>query len=196
MESTTEAKPKRQMTPEQLEKLKLAREKALQKKREIKGIKDGEKAMKQQEFEDRKKRVEEFAKLSSPKSEFKKSKPPAQVAQTDESSSESDEEIEHQIIVKKAPKKSKKNIFKKVIKVSSSSSDSESDDDAPLGWRRSHAEDYRERLKTKYKNKYKNKYASAPPSRDVLREQASDVIRNNVSKELRKIALSSVFPEY
>jgi hypothetical protein len=45
MEATTKAKPKRQMTPEQLEKLKLAREKALQKKREIKEIKDGEKAI-------------------------------------------------------------------------------------------------------------------------------------------------------
>jgi L-lactate utilization protein LutB len=81
MESTTEAKPKRQMTPEQLEKLKLAREKALQKKREIKEIKDGEKAIKQKELEDRKKRVKEFAKLTSPKAEFKKSMPPAHVEQ-------------------------------------------------------------------------------------------------------------------
>jgi hypothetical protein len=39
MESTTESKPKRQTTPEQLKKLKLAREKALPKKREKKRLK-------------------------------------------------------------------------------------------------------------------------------------------------------------
>jgi hypothetical protein len=181
-----------------LEKLKLAREKALQKKREIKELKDGEKAIKQKELEDRKKRVEEFTKLTRQeadftKAEFKKSMPP----EHDESSSESDEEVEHQIVVKKAPKKAKKKIIRKVIEVSSSSSDSDSSDD----------EDYKEQLKNKYKMKYKSKYkvGSCPhttkaggyvPQRDVLKEQASDVIRSNVSKELRKIALESVFPTY
>jgi hypothetical protein len=46
---TNEPKPKRQLSPEQLEKLKCAREKALEKKRELRELKDAEKEMKQKQ---------------------------------------------------------------------------------------------------------------------------------------------------
>jgi hypothetical protein len=180
-------KPKRtrQMTEEQLEKLKLAREKALQKKRELKEIKDGEKAMKQQELEERKQKVEAF-------------KSRVQLHRKEESeSSSSDGEVVEEVVVKKVPKRKTKKIVKKIIEVSSSSSESDSSD----------AETYRSQVKQKYKMKYKNKYEGTKQPRDILkdayaspnsllREQASDVIRSNVSKELRKIALESVFPSY
>jgi hypothetical protein len=185
-------KPKRtrQMTEEQLEKLKLAREKALQKKRELKEIKDGEKAMKQQELEDRKQKVEAFK--SRVQLHRKEDKP-----QEESESSSSDGEVVEEVVVKKVPKRKTKKIVKKIIEVSSSSRESDSSDD----------ETYRSQVKQKYKMKYKNKYEGTKQPRDILkdtyaspnallREQASNVILNNVSKELRKIALESVFPSY
>lgn len=181
MDTTTE-KPKRQMTEEQLEKLKQAREKALEKKREIRALIDAEKEMKQLNLEQRKKKVEDFYKsleTTSTKQDTKKKPEPESEF---DSESSSDDEVVEQVIVKKRPK-TKKKVVRKIIEVSSSSdSDSDSSDD----------EDYHQRIKNKYKTKYKNKYAPAP--RDVVKEQASDVIRSNVSKELRKIAFASVFP--
>jgi polyhydroxyalkanoate synthesis regulator phasin len=146
MDTVEKPKRTRQMTEEQLEKLKLAREKALQKKRELKEIKDGEKAMKQQDFEERKKKVEEFKSrvLSLQDEGNKKSVSKGQgggVLPTTvceplrdpyvESGSESEDEVVEEVIVKKkaTPRKAKKKIARKIIEVSSSSSESDSSDD-------------------------------------------------------------------
>jgi hypothetical protein len=176
-----ETKPKRVLTEEQLEKLAKARQKALEKKRERKALKDAEKEMKQQKIEERKQKVETFKNRVR-----KEDKPKAEETE----SSSSDEEVVEKVIVKKVPKRKTKKIVKKIIEVSSSSSESDSSDD----------ETYRRQIKQKYKMKYQHKYEGTKQPRDILkdayaspnallREQASDVIRSNVSKELRKIAL-------
>lgn len=171
-------KTKRQLSPEHLEKLKMAREKALQKKQELRQLRDAEKEMKEQKLNERRQRVEAFKK--------QKEAPPQTEMVEANTPSDSEESLIEELIVKKKPKK-KGRVVRKIVEVSSSSSDSSSDE-----------EDYRLKLKQKYKNKYKNKYTggSLQPPRDVVKEHASDVIRNNVSKELRRIAMNSVFPEY
>ena len=102
--------------------------------------------------------------------------------------------------MKKTPKRvknTKKNKYKKVLRriveVSSSSSDESSSDDelqaiTGIGLH----------LKRKYKEKYKGRYTpqqQQQQDRAYLKEEAGNVIRANVSKELRRLALNSVFPE-
>lgn len=180
MHSSNNPPRKRTMTPETLEKLKLAREKALEKKKQMKELTMKEKELKQKEFEKRienvKQKEERLNAGSHPHTMPKEEK-------VESNGEDSDTEVEEIIEVKKKPSKKKK-VVKKVIEVSSSSS-SESE------------EDYRTSVKNKYKQKYKAKYGvSKDRQSNPIKETARDTIIQKANDELRRLAYSSVFPDY
>ena len=173
-------KRRRRMTPENLEKLKFARECAARKKLELSVLQNKAKELKLQKYEAKKKMaVDEIArekaenekinKLNS-KREAKKQTPPP-------SDSDTEEEV---IEVVKKPKKKKK-IIKKVIQLSSSSDSDSEYDDAEM----------KKMFREKYRQKYKQKYNS-----NLVREHAGSLIQKQAMKGLREISVSSVFPDY
>jgi hypothetical protein len=121
-----DTKPKRTMTPEMLEKLAQAREKALEKKRLLKDLHEKEKAIRDAELQARVNRVEEFEKAQKPS-------PPAK-EHVEDDSTENEPIVEVLKTAKKklaiAPKPQARpkvqKVVKRVVQVDSSS-ESESD---------------------------------------------------------------------
>jgi hypothetical protein len=193
------------MTPEQLEKLAIARQKALDKKKMLREVAEAEKEFKKYEFEEKYKKVQEIKKTleeaKAGQTEAAQAEPEAEPDINVDEDSDSEEDVLEEVIVKKTPSKTKSNkkgkykkVLRRIVEVSSSSSDDSSSDEEleaikTIGLH----------LKRKYKDKYKGKYTkqvpTQPQERDLLKEEAGNVIRANVSKELRRLALNSVFPE-
>lgn len=179
-------KQKKPLSEDRLQKLAKAREVALKKRLENAKITKKEKELKKLMYQKRLQDVD--AKLEN----FKKEAEIAQHEAHVNPPSEEEEEEEDEIIevrysnAKRSEalvKKPKNKVKKRIIEVSSSSS-SESEDETMI-------------LKRHYKNKYKNKYGVKPEEkRDVIKETAQEIIKGNVNKELRRLALSSVFPDY
>ena len=115
MHPTAEKKPKRQLTDSQLEKLKLAREKALEKRRELAAMRKMERDIELKEQEE--KRAEIKAKHS------KLVEPAAPVPEPTETESEPDSPPP--VVKKKKPKKKAKKPIVIVEESESSSSDDE-----------------------------------------------------------------------
>lgn len=180
--STAEDKPKRQMSEEQLEKLAIAREKALAKKNELRQLRDAEKAMKEAQLNERYEKVKEFeATLKKTQSAPKKTETPAAPPSDPETSETSD--VEEEIHIVKKPKR--KPVRKqRIIEVSSSS------EDEP---------DYAEQVRLHYKNKYKNKYTNATPAaslptpENIISETAKDRLKKQVQDEVNALAYRDLF---
>lgn len=164
---TTEEKPKRQLSPEQLEKLKLAREKALavrqEKAAKMSEIKRLEKEAAQKELND---------KLEQVKQKVQPPPPPSPPVAT--------------IPKQKRVKKSKAEIIKEVIEEPSSESSSESDDDENV------VNPVKHYLKTKYRQKYKNKYESKTMTQ-LTKGLASHHLKNKVNDEISKMVSHHLF---
>jgi hypothetical protein len=177
-------KEKKPLSEDRLQKLAKAREIALKKRLENAKITQKEKELKRLSYEIRNKEVDErLQKLKQDGGEPL----PTRCKVEDKGDSESEEEVIE--IVRKNKSSKKKKIRKRIIEISSSSS-SESEDESTI-------------IKRHYKAKYKNKYNiknekpdREPQPRDVIKETAQDVIKSNVNKELRRLALASVFPDY
>jgi len=115
-------KPKQVLSPERLEKLKLAREKALEKKRELKEITEKEKAIKQKEYETRKESVnKKYEEVYTKKPEVKKvakviekKKKKKYETESESESSVSSSSSEEEVVVKRRAHKTKKHLQTKI----------------------------------------------------------------------------------
>jgi hypothetical protein len=140
-------KPKRQMTPEQLEKLAQAREKAVEKRRQLGEITRKEKAMKELELTERMKKV-------------------------GLTKQEAEEQSEEEVV--NAPTKSKPvpiSPRRKVVVDSSSESDSDDEDEVEV------LKAVKQKYKHKYAQKYKSKYntsALKENANQVIKKQVND----------------------
>ena len=184
---TVKAKEKKPLSEDRLQKLAKAREIALKKRLENAKVTKKERELKRLSYDIRNKEVDE--KLEKLKEEgIYKPNGEVEISSSakDKGVSESEEEVIE--VVRKNKRKSGKNkkIKKRILEISSSSS-SESEDESTI-------------IKRHYKNKYKNKYGGnnkgKDEPRDVIKESAQDIIKSNVNKELRRLALASVFPDY
>ena len=167
-------KPKRQLTPEQLERLAVARAKANEVRTKQSLVKKAqmaeEKSRKQKELE------ENYLKISNKQSEPQS--PPKEI-------------VNDQSVSKTKSNEPKRKVTK-VIEIdsedgsSSSSSDNDSDYDiTPV----------REKYKQKYKSKYAMKYQA--PQQTTPYQDAYTIARHNlhtkVNQEVKRLALSSLF---
>lgn len=198
---TEPQKKKRTMTPEMLEKLAQARQKAMDKKKMLKELHDKEKAIRQAELDARVQRVQDFEQGQAP--------PPKQEQPVTTPPPPKDVDVDVQPVVeviKTAPKKKAaskpkvQKVVKRVVQIDSDDSSSESDGEI----------DFKTLMKLKYKTKYQNKYqvkpvVSAPEhvaekpvaepkaSRDLPKEAAADVIKAKVDQEIRRVAYANLF---
>lgn len=120
-----EGKKKREMTPEMLEKLALAREKAQEVRRQIKAEKDA-KALEElpQKLERQAKIKEELAKPEKPKPETRTKKPPPEHNPVMDSPTSDSDDYSYEEPKKELPKKEKKK-KKQIVVMEDSSSDEE-----------------------------------------------------------------------
>jgi len=158
---------KRQLTEDQLKKLAVARQKALETKAKQSAVKKAEKEKQKKELDDK------YNNLVAT---------PAQQSQ--------ETIVETTVDEQSTPSLKPKRTSKKVIEIdsddtsdSSDSSDSDTEYDiTPV----------RQKYKQKYKNKYLTKYKSHDPLADIT-TIARHNIHNKVSDELKKMAFSSLF---
>lgn len=177
------------LSPEALEKLKVAREKALEVKRargkKNKELKALEKKVKDVELDERIKQIK--AKVGVAVKEETTEEP---MPQADREAHTSDP-VTPAAAVKKtkkpasAPKKSSKDVIKQIVEEESSdSSGSESDDDV--------TEPVKALYKNKYREKYKNKY-QAKVVGNLTRGVAAQTIRKKVDDEIFRLASQNLF---
>lgn len=177
MSNNTETKAKRQLSQEQLERLKVAREKALavrqEKANKINEIKRLEKEAKEKELND---------KLAEMKSKVEQ---PA--LQVEEKVIVPTPKPRHSRPSGSKPKKKADEVIKQIVEEDSSeSSGSESDDDDDV------TEPVKALYKNKYKQKYKNKYQAKSIS-TLTKGVAVQSIRKKVDDEIARIAQLNLF---
>lgn len=168
----SEPKPKRILTPEQLEKLKVARVKALEVRQKKALITKAEKFQKAKELDAKYRSVAGVE--DTPKEAVQEVKPPA-------------EEV-------KKPKEVKQRKVKKVIEVESDEESSESSSDEEYDFSA-----VKNKYKEKYKNKYDAKYGMmkqnpyfSNPQQDAF-ILAKHNLQSKVNNELKKAAFNSLF---
>jgi hypothetical protein len=164
-------KPKRVLSPEHLEKLKLARVKALEAKHKIGTIKKAEKESKRKAIEDKYQEV--MAKKQPAK--------PVEVVPQHEELVELPKEVVQPI------KKSTKKKIKKIIEVSSSDDDEEED-----------AEESEPEVEYVVRKSKKSSKAKAPPkeyqTRELTTTVARDMLRQRVLDQTQSDCFKSLFP--
>ena len=174
MDST--GKPKKQLTPEQLEKLKVAREKALAVRQE--------KARKMKELKELEKKQASTV-IDQKINDLKSSISDLQPAQQEPIQQEEVKPVETPARAVRRGKKSKVDVIKKIVEESSSdSSESESDNDQ--------TDAIKHFLKNKYKNKYRAKYESKSVQQ-LSRGVAAQAVKKKYDDELMKYASMSIF---
>ena len=175
-----EAKQKRQLSPEQLEKLRIAREKALAVRREkagkMKQLKELEKQAASKEVEQKIEKLKTVVSDPIPKQEEEHQFQPQVVDK----------------VVKKAPKKMparaarRDDVVKKLVEESTdeeSGSDSENENDTDL---------VKSFLRDKYKAKYKQRYAAKTMGM-LTRGIAQQTVKKKLDDEMIRLASMSVF---
>jgi hypothetical protein len=167
---------KRQLTPEQLEKLKLAREKALAvrqaKAEKMKEIKRLEKEAAEQEINT----TLETLKKASPA-------PAVEVQESDPEPPVVNKKAVAKAVAKK-PKRSKEEIVRSVVEEESEDSDSDEEESV--------VHPVKAFLKEKYKQKYKQKYESKHLN-NLVKQSAHNHLRSKIDEEVFRLAQQSMF---
>lgn len=178
-------KPKRQLSPEQLEKLKVARAKALEVRQKKALINKAEKLEKQKEMHEKYQQI--VGNKPDDVAELRKETPPPSDAPRKTTQPEHIEEPHK--------KETKKKKVKKILEPASdeSSSDSSSDEEYD-------ASPIKHKYKQKYKNKYQAKYATPQQHNPYITSPYQDAymiakhsLQSKLHNELQKTAFNSLF---
>ena len=169
MEST---KPKRQLTPEQLERLAKARENALAVRREkgerMRELKSLEKKAQEKELSDK---IESLKQATMPL-------PPPESVEAEEAKAPIAKKTQS-----KKPKKKADDVIRAVVE-SSDESGSESDED--------NGDLIKSYLRQKYRTKYKERY-NARSLQQLTRGVAQQTVRKKLDDEMMRLASASIF---
>lgn len=169
-------KPKRVLSEEQLEKLKLAREKAMMvrkaKAEKMNQIKKLEKEAQEKELNDKLEEVKK--KVSTP-------------SYTQDQDEDNNNKIKKgSNIVSPSRRKSKAQIIKNVVEEESEDSQSDSDEEESV------VNPVKTFLKEKYKQKYKQKYESKHLN-NLVKHSAQNHLRSRIDEEVFRLAQQAMF---
>jgi len=190
--SESEIKPKKVLSEEQLRKLALAREKAMQ-VRQAKAAKLQE--LKHLEKENKEKQLND--KINELKSKVEVSQPSPEVMMHNPSDRPGREALlskDFPIDIPKPREKPKKREKKEKVKrrLESLLEDPSSDDSSDDGNDSDDSDIVKDFLKKKYRNKYKNKYESKV-NHMLLKGHSANYIKNRVSEDMIRIAQNDLF---
>lgn len=169
---------KRVMTPERLEQLAKAREKALANRAKAAQITKTKKEIREKSLDVRLRRVQAIKQEVDKAHEAAVNPPEPPPAPPAPAPAPAPAQPA------KRSKKKKRRIYDSSSE--DSSSEDSSDDDIRV-------------LKARLKSKYKKRYASAvtpPPPQDLVRQSATEMLRSKCDKELQRLAISSIFPDW